>query len=246
LPRYLVHVDSYPISNYWNSILYTLTMIRKSAQFAQAKELRKRGFTYEEIAKIVDVSKSTISSWLSEETWSISIKDDNAKRAAKENKKRISLLNTARGNQNKKLYLEAERSAVTEFKHYKHNPLFVAGIMLYASIGDLSSSGLIRISNARIDTHRVFVTFATEYLGIPKEKIRFWLLLQPKQNPLKYSRAWSRKIGIPLSQFHKYQVLQSKNKKRPLHDGVGNTLIGNRVAHAKLIKWIELIQKDLY
>lgn len=33
-------------------------MIRKSVQYEQAKELRKRGFTYAEIAKIVDVSKA--------------------------------------------------------------------------------------------------------------------------------------------------------------------------------------------
>jgi predicted transcriptional regulator len=221
-------------------------MIRKSAQCAQAKELRKRGFTYEEIAKIVDVSKSTISSWLSHESWSISIKEDNAKRAAKENKKRISLLNTARGNQNKKLYVEAERSAMTEFKHYKQNPLFIAGLMLYASIGDLSSPGLIRVSSTRKEVHRVFVTFATEYLGIPREKIRFWLLLPPKQNPLNYSRAWSKKIRIPLSQFHKYQVLPQKPKKAPLHEGVGNALIGDTLARVKLIKWIELMQVDLY
>lgn len=87
-------------------------MIRKKAQFEHAKELRKRGFTYKDISKIVDVSISTVSLWFSRETWSKSVTDDNQKRAAKENKKRISLLNTARGNQYKKMYAEAERSAV--------------------------------------------------------------------------------------------------------------------------------------
>ena len=220
-------------------------MIRKSAQFAQATQLRKRGFTYEEIAKIVGVSKSTISSWLSEESWSIAVKEDNAKRAAKENKKRISLLNTARGNQNKKLYAEAERSAVTEYKHYKHNPLFTAGLMLYAGSGDFTSPNLMRITSTRKDMHRIFITFATEYLGVPREKIRFWLLFHSKQNPLKYSRIWSKKIRIPLSQFHKYQVSPQKPKTLTLHDGVGNTIIGGTISKKKLLKWIELASKEL-
>lgn len=220
-------------------------MIRKSAQFTHAKELRTRGFTYEEIAKIVDVSKSTISSWLSHETWSISIKEDNAKRAAKENKKRISLLNTARGNQNKKLYVEAERSAVTEFKHYKQNPLFIAGLMLYVADGDLVSHLPIRISSSQKEIHRIFIAFVKEYLGVPREKIRFLLVFSPSHKPLICSRLWSKKIGLPLSQFHKYQVLQSKNKKRPLHDGVGNTIIGGTISKKKLLKWVELALKEL-
>src|SRR3989338_6363392 len=160
-------------------------MIRKKAQFEQAKELRKRGFTYVEIGKIVDVLISTVFLWFSRETWSKSITEDNQKRAAKENKKRISLLNKARGNQYKKLYTEAERSAVTEFKHYKNNPLFIAGLMLYVGEGDNTDNHLIRIANAKIDVHRIFIKFAKEYLGVPREKIRFWVLLYPDLVPQK-------------------------------------------------------------
>ena len=239
------YVDIYSLSNPLNCILYTLTMIRKSAQFTHAKELRTRGFTYEEIAKIVDVSKSTISSWLSHETWSISIKEDNAKRAAKENKKRISLLNKARGNQYKKLYAEAERSAVTEFKHYKQNPLFIAGLMLYVGEGDNSEGRLIRIANSKMEVHSIFIAFAKEFLGVPREKLRFWVLLYPDLNPEKCSRAWSKTTHIPLSQFHKYQVIQGKSMKRTLHYGVGNTIIGGTVLKKKLMKWIELALKEL-
>ncbi len=220
-------------------------MIRKSEQFEQAVQLRKRGFTYEEIAKTVDVSKSTIYNWLSRETWSVSIKENNVKRAARENSKRISLLNKARANQNKKQYAESERSAITEFKHYKHNPLFVAGLMLYMSGGDAVHPSILRISGANVETHRIFIDFATEYLGVPCEKIRFWLLLYPVHNSLTCSRYWSKKLKIPLSQFHKYQVIQGKSTKHTLQNGVGNTIIGSTVHKKKLIKWIELILKEL-
>ena len=220
-------------------------MIRKSAQYEQAKELRKRGFTYIEIAKIVDVSKSTISLWFSRETWSKSITESNKKRSAKENGKRISLLNTARGNQYKKLYAEAERSAVTEFKHYKNNPLFVAGLMLYVSDGDVSSPQIMRITNAKPDTHRIFIGFAEEYLGVSREKVRFWLLLYPDLKPIKCSQYWSKKLRLSLSKFHKYQVIEGRSTKSTLHFGTGNTIIGGTVLKRKLMKWIELILKEL-
>lgn len=220
-------------------------MIRKSAQYEQAVQLRKRGFTYAEIAKIVDVSKSTISLWLSRETWSQKVTEDNVKRSAKENSKRISLLNTVRGNQFKKLYAEAERSAVIEFKHYKHNSLFIAGLALYSGMGDLDMVHPIRLTTARKESHRIFIKFVREYLGVPREKIRFWLLLYLSHKPLASSQVWSKAIKLPLSQFHKYQIIETKQKSNTLHDGVGNTIIGGTVLKRKLQKWIELVQKEL-
>jgi predicted transcriptional regulator len=226
-------------------MLYTHTVIRKSAQHLEAMTLRRRGFTYDEIASIVKVSKSTVFNWLSRETWSQSIKTQNAKRAARENRKRISLLNKARGNQYRKLYAEAERSATTEYKHYKNNPLFIAGLMLYVSEGDNQHKRLIRIANARSEIHRIFLDFATEFLGVSREKVRFWILLYPDLDPHTCSRRWSKELTIPLSQFHKYQVIQGKSTKRTLRFGVGNTIIGSTVLKVKLMKWIELVLKDL-
>jgi predicted transcriptional regulator len=220
-------------------------MIRKSAQFEHAKELRRRGFTYVEIAKIVDVSKSTISLWFSRETWSQSITESNKKRSAKENSKRISLLNTVRGNQYKKLYVEAERSAVIEFKHYKNNPLFIAGLTLYMSIGDTKSHGIIRIADTRPELHVLFIRFLTEYLGVSREKIRFWVLLYPDLKPQKCSQYWSKNLKLPVSQFHKYQVVDGRSTKSTLHDGVGNTIIGGTVLKKKLLKWVALASKEL-
>lgn len=220
-------------------------MIRLRAQYEQAIQLRKRGFTYDEIAKIVDVSKSTVSNWLSHQKWSKNVRADNAKRAARENGKRIRLLNKARGNQYKKLYAEAERSAITEFKHYKKDALFMAGLMLYVGEGDTVDEGLIRIASTRKDVHRIFITFATEYLGVERGNIRFWLLLYPDLDERVCVTAWSKDLKLSKEQFYKNQVIQGKGKKRTLHDGVGNTIIGSTVLKRKLMKWVELALKEL-
>lgn len=217
----------------------------KKAEKEQALSLRKRGFTLREIARYTNVSVSTLSLWFKEESWSKRITEDNQKRASKENSKRISLLNTARGNQYKKLYAEAERSAVTEFKHYKANPLFIAGLMLYVGEGDNKDPRLIRLANTRVEIHRIFIAFLLEFLGVPREKIRFWVLLYPDLHPERTSRMWAKALKIPLSQFHKYQVIQGKSTKRLLQYGVGNTIIGSAVLKRKLMKWIELALHEL-
>ena len=220
-------------------------MIRKQEAYTQAVEFRKRGFTYSEIAKICGVSKSTVSNWLSKKKFSKVVAKDNAEKAARENKRRMQLLNNARKAERKLLYTEAERNAETEYKHYKQNPLFIAGLMLYVGEGDNKDSGKIRIANARVDVHKIFIRFALEFLGVSKDKIRFWVLLYPDHNPEAVSRYWSRKIGIPLSQFHKYQVIQGKSTKRTLQYGTGNTIIVSTVLKRKLNKWIELTTKEL-
>jgi transcriptional regulator with XRE-family HTH domain len=217
----------------------------KKAEKTQAIELRKRGFTLREISKYTNVSVSTISLWLKDEAWSARITIDNQKRAARDNSKRISLLNKARSNQFKKLYAEAERSAVTEFKHYKHNPLFTAGLMLYTALGDATADHQMRITSTRMDVHRIFISFATEYLGVPRETVRFWLSLYPDLDPEKCSRTWSKALRIPLSQFHKYQVIEGRSKKRTLHSGAGNTIIGGTVLKKRLLKWIQIAMKEL-
>lgn len=220
-------------------------MIRKTVAFEQATQLRRRGFTYVEIAKITNVSKSTISKWLSRETWSIAITEDNKKRAAKENKKRISLLNTARVNQHKKQYVEAERSAVIEFVHYKKSPLFIAGLALYLSNGDLTANHLIRITSSRKEVHRIFVQFAEQFLGVPRGKVRFWLLLYQDQSIEKCTKVWSKALHLSISRFHKPQIAKKVATSSTLHDGIGNTIIGSTVFKRKLCKWVTLIQKEL-
>ena len=220
-------------------------MVRLEKQYAQAVEFRKRGFTYSEIAKITGVSTATVANWLSKKAFSKRIKEDNIRRAAKENAKRIGLLNKARGNQYKRLYIEAEAAAALEYRHFKKESLFIAGLMLCVSEGDHSNPRLIRITSANQDVHRIFIKFLVEYLGVPREKIRFWLLLYPDLNEEACVKSWSKALKISPLNFYKNQVIQGRSKKRTLHHGVGNTIIGNAVLKRKLMKWIELATKEL-
>jgi transcriptional regulator with XRE-family HTH domain len=220
-------------------------MIRNEEKYNQAVEFRKRGFTYAEIAKIVGISKSTASAWLSKKAFSKRVAKDNAERAARDNVKRIGLLNKSRATERKSRYAQAVRSADTEYKHYKTNSLFTAGLMLYLADGDQRDSSRIRISSTNAQLHRIFISFLQEFLGVKACDISFYVALYSGMNEAKEMKWWSRNIALSVSHFSKTQFINRKGTSAILHHGSGNTLLGNKVLKAKLLHWIELLTKEL-
>jgi transcriptional regulator with XRE-family HTH domain len=217
----------------------------KQEAYEQALSFRRRGFTYAEIAKICNVSVSTLSNWLKNETFSKQIALDNTKRATVENTKRLASINKARTTERKGQYAEITRLAEIEYKNYRTSPLFIAGLMLYVSEGDNQNNRLIRLTSSRTDLHRIFIRFLTSYLGAEKHSIRFWLLLYPDLDEVTCMKHWCKKTGLSPAQFYKNQVIKGRSQKRTLHFGVGNTIIGSTLLKKKLMKWIELATKEL-
>ncbi len=219
-------------------------MVRDEEKLVLATQFRKRGFTYSEIAKICGVSKSTVSNWLSKKAFSKKIKKENVAKAARDNVKRIGLLNKARQAERKARYSEAKRTAETEFKHYKKDPLFIAGVTLYLASGDRTEDCRLRLTSNDPAQHKLFIRFLSEYIGVEKKRLQFWLLLPTGQKEVTSAKWWSRQISLSVSQFGKTQFLPA-SKKSLLHNGTGNTIIGSRVLKLKLQRWIELFLKEV-
>lgn len=218
-------------------------MVQNIEKYKQALQFRKRGFTYSEIAEICDVSKSTVCNWFSKENFSQQITQENFVRAARDNRARIVLLNKAKTAERTKRYSEAVRSAETEFKHYQSSPLFNAGISIYMTAGDLAQTSPIRLTNNSAVTHAIFIKFVTEFLGVDKRNVKFWLILSGKTKSETAIRYWSQQIKLPIARFGKTQFVNPKTKS--LHKGTGNTIIGNTVLKRKLCRWVELSSKKL-
>ncbi len=217
----------------------------KKEAYEQAVAFRKRGFTYSEIAKICGVSIGTVSAWLRPLPFSEKITEQNKARAAIDNKKRMASINKARTAERAKQYSQVVKMAETEYQHYRHSPLFMAGLMLYVSEGDNMHRRLIRLANSRPELHKIFIMFLTTYLGVEKSAIKFWLLLYPDLDEVTCMKHWSKRTGISVSQFYKNQVIKGRSQKRTLHFGVGNTIIGSTLLKQKLNRWIELALKEL-
>ncbi len=217
----------------------------KAAAYDEAVVLRKRGLTYSEIAKICGISRGTVSSWLAHEDFSKEVAVRNQKRAAKQNRERIVMINQARTRERATQTKAVLKIAETEYKHYRHSPLFVAGLMLYVSEGDNIHPRLIRMANSRPDLHRIFLRFLADFMGVARSDVRFWLLLYPDLDEITCMKHWIKRVGLSASQFYKNQYVEGRSRKRTLHFGVGNTIIGSTLLKQKLMKWIELATKEL-
>ncbi len=219
-------------------------MVRNEEKYKQAVIFRERGFTYAEIAKICDVSKATVSAWLKDKRFSQSVRKENTERAIRDNQKRLRLVNKARAAERKVRYTEAKRTAETEFRHYKKDPLFMAGLTCYLIQGDRTHTSKIRLSHANPAVHRLFLSFLQRFLGVTKSDIRFWLILYENQSEVPAMKHWSKKIALSPAQFYRSQILKGIRERETLHFGVGNTIIGSTVLKQKLTRWIELAEKQ--
>lgn len=221
-----------------------MTKYKKKA-YEEARLFRQRGFTYSEIAKICNVSRSTVSNWFKHEPFSKAVASQNQQKAVKENQKRLTVINKARQTERKRQTADVLRTAETEYKHYRHNPLFVAGLTVYLAEGDLTDKHLIRLSSARPELEQVFIKFLVDFLAVEKKSIRIWLLLYPDLDEIACMKHWNKKTGLSPAQFHKNQYVQGRGQKATIHHGIANVLVGNTLMKKKLLKWLEILQKDL-
>ncbi|MEI7709444.1 MAG: helix-turn-helix domain-containing protein [bacterium] len=206
----------------------------------QAFELRREGKTYREIQKLLGISRSTLCDWFKNEEWSKHIKKSNTYKNIEISVVRLEKLHEGRRLMLEKKYKKVEEDAVKEFELYKNDPLFMAGLMVYAGEGDKSSRNLTRMSNSEFYLHLVFIRFSEKFLNIGRDKIKVWLLLYPDHNIEECTETWSKKLQISKNNFNKSQVIVGKEKTRKLQYGVGNSIISSTSLKKKMMKWLEL------
>jgi len=218
-------------------------MVRNAEIYKQALTFRKRGFTYVEIAKICGVHKATVARWCADIRTNKSIGTDNAARAAKDNAKRIALIQKARQSERQSRYQAAVTQAKTTFTHYQSQPLFTAGVTLYMAQGDMDITHPIRFTSNNMTAQRIFRDFLIKFSGVPHDTLPFWLLLYTSHDQAVCEKAWSKALKLPRAQFGKTQVLKQTSKT--LHNGTGNTIIGNTVLKHTLLAWVAIAEKQL-
>jgi len=207
-------------------------------------KLREQGKTYSEIKKIFNISQSTLSNWFTNQKWSKDIKKSNTIKNIKNGTDHLLKMNEKRRIINNERYEETEKEAIKEFEIYKNNPLFMAGLMLYAGEGDKTNKYNIKLTNSEFYLHVIFIAFLEKFLNIKRDKIKIWLLLYPDHDIEKSIKIWSEKLIINKSNFHKSQVIIGKEKTKKLQYGVGNSIISSVILKKKLLKWLELCKDN--
>ncbi len=211
----------------------------------KAFKLRRENKTYREIQQSLGISRSTLCDWFRNEEWSNHIKKSNINKQIKVSIERLQKMNDARRVMLEKKYKNVEEDAAREFEIYKNDPLFAAGLMLYAGEGDKMTRGVIRLANTDFSIHRVFLKFIEKFTKIEKKYIKLSILLYPDLNIGECKIKWSQELNISLENFHKPQVIVGRSKTKRLHFGVGSIIISDSFLKRKLLFWIENSKKVL-
>lgn len=212
-----------------------------------AFKLRREGKSYRDIQKELGVSRSTLCDWFKKEEWSTHIKKSNVDKNITLSTDRLRLLQEGRNKMLFDKYRKVELEAEKEFHVFKKDPLFMAGLMIYAGEGDKKHGNCSRISNSEFYLHQIFIKFSEKYLGIRRENIKVGLILYPDLEIRTCLEKWSEELSISELNFYKTQIIKGKEKTKKLQYGVGISIISSIVVVKKrILKWLELIKMEKF
>jgi hypothetical protein len=240
-PTKTTKLNLYAIINIWLREFNFMKIDQK----IKAYKLRKQKRSYSEIAKLLAVSKSTVSYWFKEIDWSKNIKKQLTEKAQQVSRERLERLNELKKKKWKKIYDDAEKEATTEFYKLKNDVLFIAGLSLYWGEGDKSfNNGQVRVSNVEYKLLHVFKDFLQKFCNIDSKRIRAYVILYPDLDGNKCLKYWSENVGIDKKNFYKSTVILGKHKKRRLGYGTCTVQVSSKYLKKKILVWIDLLSKS--
>lgn len=218
-------------------------MYRMRSDKSTALALRRSGKSYNFISSDLNIPKSTLSEWFSKSKWSKTLSRELNAKAFERNRSKFQKMNEA----NKKrweLWREnARKEAVVEFKKYKDDILFCAGIMIYWGEGDKNPKLPVRISNTDPELLKIFTKFLKKFAPDISHKIKAHVILYPDLNETECKAYWSSRVGIGLESFYKTQHIIGRHKTRRIGYGIGAVTVSSGQLKQKILKWIESYSK---
>ncbi len=213
----------------------------KTEDKLRVQNLRKQGYSYNEILQHVSVSKDTISRWCRD----IILTEEQTER----------LLDNKQFGQHKGSLIAAENKrkkrveAIKRMRVLGRNDIgelngrdsFIIGVALYAAEG-VKMDRKVAFTNADPLLIKFMADWFIKHIHVPKERFRGRIWLHNNLDEVIAKEFWSKLTGIPLSQFHKTYLVEAKKSKKirkNLHaNGVFSIVINDATIHRKIMGWI--------
>jgi transcriptional regulator with XRE-family HTH domain len=220
-------------------------------KYFQVIELRKEGKSYREIAKIVGVSKNSVSRWCKNLKLPPSaqriLEEKN-----KKNKKALEEYNKLKSEKVRKENQKIKKAASSQIRSLSEYELLLVGTSLYWSEGWKKESPEkyhgISFVNSDPNMVKLFLNFLRKVMKIPEEKIKVNLRIHPNINAKRAINFWSKITKIPKEKFGiSTQISRASQRKRPKNSLPYGTLklsVHSRQKFYQIKGWIEGIIKQ--
>lgn len=181
---------------------------------SKAISLRKKGKSYNEIAKLLKISKGTLSLWLRNVKMSVEIERKFWDRVRKNRAANITKFNKRQGLLAKKRAKDAQLIASKDVKRLTKRDLFLVGTALYWAEGAKRKRWSVCFANSDPRMVKIIMRFFREICFVDENKFTARVHLHPNIKENKTIAFWSRITEINKKQFSPSQTQISKSSKR--------------------------------
>jgi len=177
----------------------------KKAAREEAIHLRKAGYSYNLIAEKVNVSKSTLSLWLTEVPYQpneiVMKRLGNARAAVSLSKHKQKIANLEK----------ARQLAQEDVGQSTDRDLFMFGLAIYLGEGEKNSN--VGVINANSKIIVTTMRWLERFYQVPKSSFTLAIHLYPDSKIRDSLEYWSKQTGIHIKQFGKTQIDRRPNKR---------------------------------
>ncbi|MFH1412457.1 MAG: helix-turn-helix domain-containing protein [bacterium] len=209
----------------------------------KAVNLRRRGYSYGEIAKQIKVSKSTLSLWLKD----IKLTKEQRQRLYT---KQTFVLNYGSQSQKNRRKREVDiiiSKAVSEIRM----PISIDsyrffGVALYWAEG--SKTSMFNMTNSDPNLILFWINWLKKIFNISSKQLKAKLNIYPQQNEKEIIKFWSDLTNIPINNFGKSYIkpISSNYKKNNLYYGTIRIYVPKSTdLRHRLYGWLEAIMQDI-
>jgi hypothetical protein len=228
-------------------------------QYEKARSLRLRGYSYNEIQKLLGIPKSTQSGWFKKLVLSKEAKERILSRVSQGVLNGLVKRNKAQTHIAKERSKQILNNAKRDIKNLSTRDLFNISLALYWAEG---YKRVIKLNGREVTHHPIsftnsdpkmislFVIFLKKFMDIKDDKIRLSLRLFDRSCEQKVKKYWLQVTKLSYKNFDKvsYVLSKSSQRKRPFNRlpyGTMQVRVGDTLKFYKLMGWMEGLQEGL-
>lgn len=207
----------------------------------KAIRLRKRGASYSQIRKEVNVSKSSLSLWLR----GMPLSEKRMKELQGFSAVRIEKYRETRRRTREARWAKVREAAGKDIGSLSKRELFLAGLFLYWGEGGKTKAAATTISN----TDPAVILFFMQWLKlfkVPRDRLRVHVHLYADMNVQKELQYWSKILKLPLSSFRKPYIKKSNRAgltyMQKFTHGTCNLIYENRDVSEYILQALDYIR----
>lgn len=216
----------------------------KYLEHGEALKLRAGGMSYREIEKRLSVSRSTLSLWLRH----MPLSSERVRLLRADSPRRIALFRETMRKKRAARFDLAYREMLKRIRALNRRDLFISGLALYWGEGSKSQNATVQITNTDPDIIRIFLKWI-RFFEVSRSRVIIRLHLYKDMDIDNETKYWSKKIGIPVSQFRppfiKDSLLSNITYKHGFGHGTCNAMIFDAKVWRQVMMGIRLLREGL-